>query len=48
MKQHPDRKPRRAVTVRSGQDDPGNGDTYFFDGEWIDDLSPALCTLSTV
>jgi hypothetical protein len=36
MKQHPDRQPRRAVTVNGGNDDDGNAD-YEFERKGIDD-----------
>ena len=36
MKQHPDRQPRRAVSVNGSNDNYGNAD-YEFESKWIDD-----------
>ena len=35
MKEHPDRQPRRAITVNGGNDDDGKTDDEF-ESEWID------------
>jgi hypothetical protein len=48
MKQHPDCQPRRAVTMQSGNDDPGNDNYYFLDSEWIDGDSLGSFTLLAV
>ena len=39
MKQHPDRQPRRAVTVQGGDDDDRDTDQKF-EGDWIDGVTP--------
>jgi len=39
MKQHPDRQPRRAITVNRGDDDDRQADQNF-EGDWIDNATP--------
>ena len=39
MKQHPDRQPRRAITVQGGDDDDRDTDQKF-ESDWIDGVTP--------